>query len=545
MKSTVNRILLLGAALFCVSQTAEAADKSPLTFPDGVSAIRVSDESRPLSNAPAVDPVCAGSINEAKPRYFDLLCTGRCDLIDRVLNLTMTPADKVPSFVKGGTVLDGDAVKNIIVYAEPAPMGTIEVPAGRNGWVKVELKDQRGAFESYKDHILLQVRKQGSDQSVNLYNAGESNNHTVEYIEAEEGDVVELVPILSAAAIGTGGTHTPVTPNNEVDLTAFGGGESLQEFNFTSVYRVDVDFVQRDTSGVARWMEKVELGQGRDEIYSVNNSYHSHGDWTFGVGPTNDTDGESVIFAGRYTYNAGHYEGFYSFDGVNWSYYSGSILSSGMSSGCLLIYGGDRWCALTVNTFSTYEVTAGFERTVNVNVDFSATALAYSNAMFMAVSENGIYTLKDGSNDWQGPIAGSPSASKAFLCYGNDRWILGKSDEGSVSGYFSIDNGESWKTLDDSLKAVSAGGNISSSCSYAQGEFYSVVNGSGYLIKSTDGNNWTKVGKVEGLNCEVNVIHYQNRLYLINLDDGNRKEFITVGLFDPADEGPEAATTNP
>lgn len=528
MKSTVNKILLLGAALFCASQTVEATN-SPLTFPDGVSAMRVNSD-RALSNAPATEPVCAGAFAENNSRFFDLLCTGRCDLFNRVLNLTMTPADKVPSFVKVGSVTgEGNAMKDAVVYAEPTPMGTIEVPTGRNGWVKVELKDQLGAFGSYKDHILLQLRKQGSDQSVNLYNAGESNKHTVEYIEAEEGDVVELVPILSATAIDTDGAHTPVTPNNEVDLNAFGGGESLQEFNFTSVYRVDVDFVQRDMSGVARWVENVVFTAEEGAVTPDK-------DWQFAIGPMKNTNGKAVVFSSHEGQSS------YSYDGIKW------LKCTEWNENGLFAYGGGRWCNVNAGISKICTISEDSWQPITTPASFSAVSLSYGNGTFMAINGNGIYTLKDDSNNWQGPIAGSPSSLRAFLCYGNDRWIVVDIPNGeNVSCYFSTDNGENWNTLDDNLKTIMGGIDRPSiwSC-YTRGYFYGVKRIAGvgsdgcFLIRSSDGNNWAKVKKISSDSIYDVFYYHENRFYLIS-DDG----IITVGLFDPADEGPEAATTNP
>lgn len=246
----------------------------------------VDKDSDLMTNFPADVPVLQAGTLEYDAHLYDLICTGNCNLVKKdnmppdVLHM-----DKVPSFVE--VCKEGENIGEI-VFTEPKPMGTVSLPAGHDAYVTISLQKVRSAFEQTNagkeavKYVALGVRVQGINHYTSVLrmpldaddaNAADKNVPSVCF-HMGTGNVVELVPLLSATDMSGDDGYTVVEPGAVANRWAFLNDTNPMAFNFDSVFRAEVvcsDTVSVDTTN---W-EDLKWGLG--PIYASYSFFYTNG----------------------------------------------------------------------------------------------------------------------------------------------------------------------------------------------------------------------------------------------------------------------------
>lgn len=426
---------------------------------------------------------------DTSTRCFDLLCFGKCTS-GNSLKLNIQSTEEIPNLITKNA--DGD-----IVFQEPRPMCTIRAPKGHNVWVNIELHQ---ITTKASDYICLGIRKRGEDDYYDVLYTGNLSR----YVDLQEDDVVELVPLISSSKLPT---YTSVKAGDSAKII----GEST--YDFGSVYRLNV------TLNNSR-----SITQSCD-LRKINSSFTWNSDGTIGVGSLLCEDEKlrqnqllMININGQLARSP---------DGTHW-FDIGSVRKGSESATknnnwyVHPIFGNGIWCIINWNS------SLGIRRSIDYGKTWSDTVakigarnLNFGNGVFMVVTDAGfVYTSTDAECWTQIGIIPHPGDAK-ILIYGNSKWIFGDSI-GHL--YCSKDGCGTWEELASNL-SEKIEGNAFGGC-YADGYFHIAHNKTGTL-KSLDGSTWEAELT---FNTEfVNVTYFKNKLYAFCLDGTN----YTAEFFNP------------
>lgn len=186
-----------------------------------------------------VTPWQAGPLN-AGARYFDLACSGDCDLNDVSRHLSITGGD-MPR------VVEISADTGNVIFSHPQPMGIIETPKGHTASVSVVLEDiSPKDFSDGRKFLALGIRERGGEYKHILYmpykegtdtSGSASRNNTSADFTADWKSVWELVPLISKTNMLDDGYNAaePGTPVTEHSVAG-----AADKFDFGTVFRVKI-----------------------------------------------------------------------------------------------------------------------------------------------------------------------------------------------------------------------------------------------------------------------------------------------------------------
>lgn len=418
-------------------------------------------------------------------RCFDLLCFGKCTS-QSDLKLRVQSTEEIPNLVTKNA--SGD-----IVFQEPKPMCVIRSPRGHNVWVNIEL---RAVTTKASDYMCLGIKKRGENDYYDVLYSGNLSR----YVDVQEEDVVELIPIISSTKLPT---CSPVKAGDSAKIT----GENT--YDFGSSYRVNIALSSE------RWITQY------CDLNKVFGSTSWNCNGCVSVGCVVNRVGAQLVMI-----STGSSKLACSPNGIRWLN-MGGVLTEGEEIGnwdVQPVFGNGIWCVVNWNSVGGIRRSIDYGRTWTKTASIGARVLGFGNNTFMTVTENGeVYASAD-AECWAQigttpKVTNDGSAGYKILIYGNDKWICGN-QYGYI--YQSKDGRGNWEFLSNELLST---GNWFGGC-YANGYFY-ITNNGGVIKRSTDGKMWAEVTRHN--QSGYNIGYYKNKLYAFKYDGSS----CFVGLFNP------------
>lgn len=212
MSKMIKRTVLCGATSICIFTAASGTVKQPASA-------EISGLEAELSSFPDTGILEKGVL-EKKERHFDLFCSGKYSN-EASPDLIIEGFDVIPNPVKPNK--DGK-----LVVANPQSMGTIRLPEGHSGWVRIVLKNVSNTSNNY---LCLGITRRGQKEgNWQLFGTGESSE---KYIGMTDKDVLEFFPLISSTELING--YTAVKEGQLVP----GSADML---DFSSTYRVQAAY---------------------------------------------------------------------------------------------------------------------------------------------------------------------------------------------------------------------------------------------------------------------------------------------------------------
>lgn len=476
-----------------------------------------------MANFPTDVPTLQAGTLKYDSHLYDLICTGNCNLVKKdnmppdVLHM-----DKVPSFVE--VCKEGTDVGQI-VFTEPKPMGTVSLPSGHDAYVTISLQKIRSAFEQTNagkeavKYVALGVRVQGIKHYTSVLrvpldaddaNAAAKNVPSVCF-HMGTGNVVELVPLLSATDMSGDDGYTVVEPGAVANRWAFLSGTNPTAFNFDSVFRANVECLETVST---LW----EYQWGGEFAHSIHTFECINGAFFSGI-----TGGSAYPFlllaenqtkwittnSPLYTWFVFHskllgkYVGITregniceSDSGDQWEDATeiGAIpLDAGKEIRCMADLGEkvivstkDGYLySLSKDAVTWIQLNENLTNLYNAASNSDVAHLRYGNEVLIATTENGWISIGDKTGgNWSSPIqladvGGNVFGSIADIAFGNEEfWVV--NPDGAL--LVSTDKGKNWHKNGE-IDITNIGG-----LTYGYGAFY-VMN----IITETGGSKYTNV----------------------------------------------------
>ena len=196
----------------------------------------------------------------------------------------------------------------------------------------------------------------------------------------------------------------------------------------------------------------------------------------------------------------------YSATGSTWDWYAG------------MAYGNGVWCILNrkslndgMQTFT--DIVGGslqnWQKASTQSIH-DTNSLAFGNDIFMTKGpDDYIYTSADGLNWNKKGYVDTTNSGARVMGYNNDgMWIIG-----GTTMYKSMDNGQTWTTVDSTLGTINSGGEWYGAV-YARNNFW-VINASVRKVAySATGGNWKEATTFDCSNFHRNITLYKGKLYV-------------------------------
>lgn len=447
-------------------------------------------EASAITKVPDTGTWRSGSLNTVS-RYFDISCSGSCKLgsINQKLKLDFCSSDKIPDFFTKNN-------EGKIVFAESKAMTTITSPKGHDVWLKIDLVKINGQFSNAEKHVCLGIKKRSEDEYYDILHMSNKSR----YVDAMDGDPVELVPLLSSTDISS--KLTLATPTEEVVPANFGiSGDS---FDFGSVYRVNIEV--QGGQWITETCKLTDISAEWSDMQSVN------------VGTVNGKDNRLLAVSSSGTL-------IHSANGVNWINLPTKLPPIDTTR---IAYGNGIWCIINgvVNDNSDFHnpvdyrvrystdggVTWISHSSISDIPQYGTRAFAFDNGIFMMGDTNGkIHTSRDAILWRNLEQSATQRTIGCFLTYGNHTWIVGNGD-GQSTAHKSKD-GVNWTPITLNLLSISSA-RWTGAC-FANGYFYAIST-DGVVAKSLDGEKWEEVIRFE--EGASNIIYYKNKLHVFSED---------------------------